>query len=135
MRGLLRVVVDAVRHGLAPANVRGDVFNVGHGAGPRGHDHVGDFDTKPATRLELIGGRENVDLIFGDLTGPDRRGGTARELLERLAELRSRRSIARYGEEPSRVAGFDRAKPERNIRGLRGHDVGHVRTLQVLVVQ
>jgi hypothetical protein len=38
MRGMLRVVVDGVRHGLASANVIGDVFNVGYGAGP---GHVG----------------------------------------------------------------------------------------------
>ena len=113
MREMLRVVVDAVRHGLAPANVMGDVFNVGHGAGPRGHDHLGDFDTKPATRLELIGGREKVDLIL--VTSRGRTGAMARRVSfwKGSPSFDCAGSIARYGEEPWRVAGFDRAKPER----------------------
>ena len=33
MRGMLCVVVDAVRHGLASADVIGDVFDIRHGSG------------------------------------------------------------------------------------------------------
>ena len=88
---MLRVVVDAVRHGLASANVIGDVFDVRHGAGAGGNVQRGDVDAKPVSRLELIGGRQDVDLLFDDLAGPGRRDGAARELVERLARLGARR--------------------------------------------
>src|SRR5258708_38338797 len=62
-------MVDTVRHGLASAHVIGDVFDVGHGAGAGGHVHGGDLETEPMTRLELIRGRQDLDLILEDLTG------------------------------------------------------------------
>src|SRR5580658_5622803 len=87
MRGMLSVVVDAVCHGLASADVIGDVFDIRHGTGPRGNVHGADFETEPVARLELIGGRQDLDLIFDDLTGLDRLYGTARQLMERRAGL------------------------------------------------
>ena len=88
---MLCIVVDAVRHGLASADVIGDVFDIRHGTGPRGNVHGGDFETKAVARLELIGGRHDLDLIFDDLTGLDRLDGTARQPMERFAGLGARR--------------------------------------------
>src|ERR1700722_1656835 len=60
VRGVLSVMVDAVRHGLASAHVIRDVFDVGHGAGAGGDVHGGDLETEPMTRLEPIGGRQDL---------------------------------------------------------------------------
>ena len=85
MRGTLGVAIDAMRHRLAAANVIGDVFDIRHGARPGRNVHGGDVETNPVTRLEVVGGREDLDVILDDLAGLDRLDRIARQLVERLA--------------------------------------------------
>src|SRR5262249_6475721 len=66
---MLRVVVDLVQHGLAAADVVGDVFHVG-GAAHAGPDvEARDLDADAMSRLEPVRGRHDLDRVLVDLSG------------------------------------------------------------------
>src|SRR6516225_2244797 len=91
MRWMPGVVIDSVQHGLAAADVIGDVLDVG-GAADAGRDvEAGDLDADAVTLLELVGGRHDLDSVFVDLAGDDGRARRARERMPRPPGQRSLR--------------------------------------------
>src|SRR5579859_3259238 len=69
VRWPLRIVIELMGHGFAAADVIGDIFDIGHRPGAGGNIHRGDLDTDAMSGLELVGGRQDLDLIFHDLAG------------------------------------------------------------------
>jgi hypothetical protein len=83
MRRPLRIAIDLVRHGPAAADVVRNVFDVRHRAGAGRNIHRGDVEADPVTRLELVGGRENLDFVLDDFSRLHSLDGIPRKLVER----------------------------------------------------
>src|ERR1700744_3161491 len=87
MRRPFRVAIDLVSDRLAAADVVRDVLDIGHRPGTRRHIHGCDVEADPVTRLELVGGSEDLDLVLDHLARFERRNCVLRELVERLPGL------------------------------------------------
>ena len=88
--GRVGVAIDLVRHRLAAADVIRDVFDVGHRTRSGRNIHAGDVETDAVTGLELVGRREDLDLVLDDLARTDRFDRIARQLVERRPRLGAR---------------------------------------------
>ena len=83
----LCIAVDSVRHGLAAADVVRNVFDTGHRARAVRDVHRPDIKANPMPGLELVGGRENLDLIFDDFTRLNWGNRITRQLMKGLPWL------------------------------------------------
>src|SRR5262245_43900251 len=65
------VVIDAMQHRLAAADVIRDVLDIGGAADAGCHVEARDLDADAVVLLEPVGGRHDLDGVFVDLAGHD----------------------------------------------------------------
>src|SRR5262245_64844598 len=63
------IVIDAMQHRLAAADVIRDVLDIGGAADAGCHVEARDLDADAVVLLELVGGRHDLDGVFVDLAG------------------------------------------------------------------
>src|SRR5882757_3996557 len=87
MRRAFCVAIDSVGHGLAAADVIGNVLDIGHGAGAGRNIHGSDVDADAMSRLELVCGGEHLYLVLDHFAWLHRRKRILCQLVERLPRL------------------------------------------------
>ncbi len=88
MRWVGSVTMYFVSHRPAARNVIGLVLDIGHRSCSGGNIHAADIEAYSVSGLELIGRRQNVNLVLDDCSGLDRLDRLARELVERFPWFR-----------------------------------------------
>src|SRR5262249_3548496 len=71
VRGMPGIVIDAMQHRLAAADVIGDVLDIGGAADTGCHVETRDLDADAVLLLELVGGCHDLDGVFVDLARHD----------------------------------------------------------------
>ena len=84
---VLLVVIDAMHHRLAAAQVIGRVFDVMRAGKAARQVEAGDVDADAVTGLEQVAGRQDLDRVLVDLAGLDRLPGFARQRMPRPPRL------------------------------------------------
>src|SRR3981189_1737403 len=89
MRWVGSVAIYFGSHSPAARNVIRLVLAIGHRAGSGRNIHAADVEAYSVSGLELVGGRQNVDLVLDDCSGLDRLDRIRRESGERFPWFRS----------------------------------------------
>src|SRR5262245_32209927 len=89
VRGMPGIVIDAMQHRLAAADVIRNVLDIGGAAEAGCHVEARDLDADAVVLFEAVGGRHDLDGVFVDLAGHDGLVCRARERMPGPAGQRS----------------------------------------------